>query len=307
LERGSAHPVATALRAHAGREPDVRQAAEGLRAEVEDCEVAANRGVAGSFRGRRVRVGRPDWAAGVCEGEAAQGRTRLQSPEGRASWVLVADARGPVAWLGFESAIRPDAAAVTRWLGEQGIAGLLLSGDPSGAAVADVARALDLERFESGATPERKVDVVERLQDEGAVVAAVGDGVNDAPCMGRAQVSVAMGSGTDLTRLSADAILLSDRLDALRTAIRQARRTRSVVRQNLTWAVLYNLCALPLAAAGFVQPWMAAVGMSASSLLVVANALRLGRLPVDTAPAPEPADGASAARPRLRGAEATVR
>ncbi len=302
LEHGSAHPVATALRAHASREPDVRQAVEGLRADVEGCEVAANRGVAGSFRGRRVRVGRPDWAAGVCAGE---GRADPEPPEGRASWVLVADAHGPVAWLGFESAIRPDAAAVTRWLGEEGIAGLLLSGDPSGAAVADVARALGLERFEAGATPERKVDVVEQLQAEGAVVAAVGDGVNDAPCMGRAQVSVAMGSGTDLTRLSADAILLSDRVDALRTAILHAQRTRQVVRQNLTWAVLYNLCALPLAAAGFVQPWMAAVGMSASSLLVVANALRLGRLPIDTASAPDPADGASAAR--LRGAEATVR
>ncbi|MDJ0852052.1 MAG: heavy metal translocating P-type ATPase [Myxococcota bacterium] len=307
LERGSAHPVATALRAHAGREPDVRQASERLHAEVADCEVAANRGVAGSFRGRRVRVGRPDWAVRVCDGQEAEGRTSPEPPEGRASWVLVADARGPLAWLGFESAIRPDAAAVTRWLGEQGISGILLSGDPSGAAVADVARALGFERFESGATPERKVDVVERLQAEGAVVAAVGDGVNDAPCMGRAQVSVAMGSGTDLTRLSADAILLSDRLDALRTAIRHAQRTRSVVRQNLSWAVLYNLCALPLAAAGFVQPWMAAVGMSASSLLVVANALRLGRLPIDTGSAPEPADGATATGPRLRGAEATVR
>ena len=124
--------------------------------------------------------------------------------------------------------------------------------------------------------PVRKARFVADLQECGAHVAMVGDGLNDGPVLGRADVAVAMGSGADLAQLQADAVLLSNRLDDLVAAVRIARATRRIVRQNLAWALAYNLVVIPLALAGAVTPLAAGIGMSASSLLVVLNALRLG-------------------------------
>jgi Cu2+-exporting ATPase len=123
--------------------------------------------------------------------------------------------------------------------------------------------------------PADKLQRIRSLQERGAIVLAIGDGINDAPSLGGAAVSIAMGNGTQLAQASADMILLSERLMVLPQAVRLARRTLTVIKQNLTWAIVYNAAALPLAAAGWIQPWMAAIGMSASSLLVVLNALRL--------------------------------
>jgi Cu2+-exporting ATPase len=138
-----------------------------------------------------------------------------------------------------------------------------------------VAGRLGIGDVESRATPERKQAYVSALQARGARVAAVGDGINDAPALAQADVSIAMGGGADLAQVRADAVLLSDSLSDLAQALRIARRTRRVIRQNLAWALGYNLLVLPLAFAGLVTPLVAAVGMSASSLLVVANALRV--------------------------------
>ncbi len=104
----------------------------------------------------------------------------------------------------------------------------------------------------------------------------VGDGLNDLPSMAGAGISVAMGTAADLTQLKADAVLLNGQLMQLVEAMDTSRRTRKIIRQNMTWALVYNVCALPLAAAGLVPPWLAAIGMSLSSLIVVLNALRLG-------------------------------
>jgi Cu2+-exporting ATPase len=129
------------------------------------------------------------------------------------------------------------------------------------------------------ARPQEKVERIRALQSEGERVLVVGDGVNDGPVLGAAETSIAMGSGSDLTRLGADAVLMRDDLALLPRAVEWARRTRRVIRQNLAWAIGYNLVALPLALSGHLAPWLAAAGMSASSLVVVLNALRLHREP----------------------------
>ncbi|MBD3640985.1 MAG: cadmium-translocating P-type ATPase [Marinobacter sp.] len=169
---------------------------------------------------------------------------------------------------------REDAAETIRALHDEGIRTILLSGDRSG-HVTRVADALGITEAIGQASPEEKLEVLERLTGEGHKVMMVGDGLNDLPSMAGAGLSVAMGSAADLTQLKADAVLLNGQLMQLVEALNTSRQTRRVIRQNMIWALAYNLCALPLAAAGLVPPWLAAIGMSASSLIVVLNALRL--------------------------------
>ena len=153
----------------------------------------------------------------------------------------------------------------------------VLSGDGEG-PVSDVGAALGLDNLRWGLNPEQKLTNVRQYQARGELVVMVGDGVNDAPVLAGADVSVAMGSGAQLAHASADMVMLSERLGVLPAGVRAARRTQRVIRQNLFWAVLYNLAAVPLATVGLVAPWMAAIGMSLSSLVVVFNALRLRKL-----------------------------
>lgn len=171
---------------------------------------------------------------------------------------------------------RQDAAAAIRALHHLGIRTILLSGDRSG-HVAQVAKTLAIDEAIGQASPEQKLNVLEQLKSEGRHIMMVGDGLNDLPSMAGAGISVAMGSAADLTQIHADAVLLNGQLLQLVEALKTSRQTRAVIRQNLIWAFVYNVCALPLAAAGMVPPWLAAIGMSISSLVVVLNALRLGR------------------------------
>jgi Cu2+-exporting ATPase len=171
---------------------------------------------------------------------------------------------------------RDDAALAITTLQNMGIQTILLSGDRSD-HVAEVAKTLGISEAIGQASPEQKLEVLEKLRNEGHQIMMVGDGLNDLPSMAGAGVSVAMGRAADLTQLKADAVLLNGQLVQLVAALKASRQTRRIIRQNLGWALAYNLCALPLAAAGMVPPWLAAIGMSASSLLVVLNALRLGK------------------------------
>ena len=152
----------------------------------------------------------------------------------------------------------------------------LLSGDAAGPVQA-AATALGIAAARPEADPGTKQAYVRTLQQAGAVVAMVGDGVNDAPVLAQADVSVALGTGADLAQTQADAVLLSGDPAALADAFDLAGRAMRVIRENLAWATLYNLAAVPAAAAGFVTPWIAGIGMSGSSLAVVLNALRLRR------------------------------
>ncbi len=138
-----------------------------------------------------------------------------------------------------------------------------------------VARRLGVREAHAALRPADKVALVRTLQAAGHGVAMVGDGINDAPVLAAADVSIAIGSGTELAKVSAELILPGEALAPLIDGVETARRMRRIIRQNLAWAILYNATAVPIAAAGWLSPWMAAAGMSLSSLLVVINAMRL--------------------------------
>ena len=268
LERDSEHPFARALARDEATAPPLRERAADLIQSIPGF------GVEGTLDGTRYRIGRPEWAsAGDAEHPSAS------TPESAAlAWVLLADESGPLAWFGFEDPIRLDAFSAIEGLRERDLALEMLSGDPSPSA-ARVADQLGLEVVCSAATPEGKVSRVRALQAEGERVVVVGDGVNDGPFLQAGDVSIAMGSGCDLSRMGADAVLMRDELSLLPRAVEWSGRVRRILFQNFGWAIAYNLLALPLAVSGQLPPWLAALGMSMSSLVVVLNALRLNHLP----------------------------
>ncbi len=236
----------------------------------------AGRGIEAVVAGARHRLGRADFVlelgAGGGDRESCTGTGPEAAADETAVWL--GDERGPLAVFLLTDGLRPDAPAALQALVERGLEVSIASGDRQ-AVVAAVARRLGVAQARGDLRPEAKLEWVRTLQSRGRVVAMVGDGVNDAPVLAGADVSVAVGGGSDLAKVSADVVLLGDSLSPLAGGIDTARHTMRVIRQNLAWAVLYNATAVPFAAAGWLQPWMAAIGMSASSLLVVANAMRL--------------------------------
>ncbi len=209
---------------------------------------------------------------------------------GAAAWVGAADdvngGDDAAVWLGvggqalacfsFEESLRPGTAEALQALQAQGLQLTLLSGDTPARAQALAAR-LGLSDVRAQATPEAKLAAVAQAQAAGRVVAMVGDGINDAPVLARADVSLAMGQGALVARGQADAVITSSDLGDLVRARATARRAVCIVRQNLVWAALYNASSIPLALAGWLPPWAAGLGMAGSSLLVVFNALRAAR------------------------------
>jgi Cu2+-exporting ATPase len=182
----------------------------------------------------------------------------------------------PVAVFGLDDELRPDAADALRQLRHMGLDVSLASGDHEH-AVRNVAAQLGIRDYRAGCSPAGKLAVLNSLQAQGETVVMVGDGINDAPVLAGADASVALADGALLAQTSADVIMLGQSLSPLVTALETARQTMRIVRQNLGWAIVYNATALPAAALGIVPPWAAAIGMSASSLIVVLNALRLSR------------------------------
>jgi Cu2+-exporting ATPase len=264
LEQGSEHPVAAALRDAAGERPPVT---------VSDVTAVTGQGMTGRYHGGAAWIGRPDFVAARA---GLSVPTEVAGMEAKTGTVIaLADERG---WLGlfrFADSLRPAAAGMIRRLIAAGTPVTILSGDAPG-AVATVGHQLGINDLHGGMTPQGKQAFIARLQEDPAkVVAMVGDGVNDAPVLAQAHVSVAMGSGTDLARNQADIVLLGEDFTHLGFGAGLARKTLRIIRQNLCWAFAYNLAAIPLAMMGKVTPLIAGVGMAGSSLLVVLNALRL--------------------------------
>lgn len=257
LERDSRHPLAHAFNAAMDAAEAMHTAAHATTAVL----AHPGLGIEGRVEARQWRLGRADFAAG-CEDDGA---------------VWLGD--GEAAFARFEvlEGARADARATLDALDEAGITCHLSSGD-SAEAVRRFAQRLGIDDARARQSPEDKLAFVRTLQRRGAHVAMVGDGLNDAPVLAGADVSLAIGDGAALAQRAADLVLASPSLQRIPAAIALARRTRRVVRQNFAWALGYNLLALPLAAAGLVTPWIAALGMALSSLTVTLNALRLLRV-----------------------------
>jgi len=262
LESRSEHPIAGAFSSIA------------VDQEPGQVTVVPGEGLQGTVGGRNYRIGTPDFVARL----SASPVPPSNEVPGTGRYICLGDQDAPIAGFELAEAVRPGAARVIETLARRGIKTMIASGDRE-AAVRAFADRLGIDVYHAELKPADKLSLVRRLQDAGLTVAMVGDGINDSPVLAGANVSIAMGSGTSLAQYSADCVMFGENLETLTDAFGIARRTMRVIRQNLVWAVLYNIVALPLAATGFLAPWMAAIGMSTSSLLVTANALRLSRLP----------------------------
>jgi Cu2+-exporting ATPase len=248
LETVSSHPVARAFRVTAN---DLRASEQ--RVDVGD-------GVAGTIDGRRWRLGRAGYAG----------------PEAANTGIYLSVDHHPVARFTISDRLREHSAETVFRLAALGMTAGLVSGD-SRAAVKLAAAELGIDDYQAECSPADKLEIIRRLQEQGEAVVMVGDGINDAPVLAGADTSIALAHGAELAQTSADVLLVGESLLPVATAVEVARGTLRIVRQNLAWAIVYNGLALPLAALGFVPPWAAAIGMSASSLIVVLNALRISR------------------------------
>ena len=276
LEAGSAHPIARAIRAAAGAHGTGAAGASNLQEQ-------AGQGMEGTVNGVRYRLGTAAYVAGLA-GSPVPALAHAAGHGGSGGGA--GDAPATTVWLGMQGrwlgrflvsdALRPDAQATVDYFRRLGKKVVLLSGDQQ-ALAASVAGQLGIAEAIGDCLPDEKVAYVQALQARGAVVAMVGDGINDAAVLSAADVSFAMGGGATLAQVHADCVLLDARLPLLADTARSAGRTMRVIRQNLAWATLYNLIAIPAAAFGLLSPWLSGVGMAASSAIVILNALRLRR------------------------------
>ncbi|WP_246495441.1 heavy metal translocating P-type ATPase [Streptomyces zagrosensis] len=279
VEQGSEHPVGRALLSHA------------RRAAPEDAELppvtefaaTAGHGVSGQVTGRRVTVSRPDAASAAVA--ATDGSAEQPLPTELVDAVRSAESTGhtavlvrvdgvPEAVVALGDSLRPGSYRAVDHLRRLGLRTVLATGD-SEATARTVADRLGVTEIHARCTPEGKAELVQSLRERGHRVAVVGDGVNDAAALAHADLGIAMGGGTDAAIGAADITLVREDMGALPDAVRLARRTLGTVRSNLAWAFGYNAVTLPLAAVGWLNPMVAAAAMSASSVIVVGNSLRL--------------------------------
>jgi Cu2+-exporting ATPase len=260
MEASSRHPVARAF----------QQAQAGGLPAVEGIVQYPGHGIEAIVEGVRMRIGGEAFCAELAgsPAPAEAGRAPLSTA------VHLAEAKGWLASFTLDDRLRDEAPDLVRTLQAAGLRVHLVSGDRE-EVVAALARRLGIDRYAGGRAPQDKLAYVEALQREGRCVAMIGDGLNDAPVLARADASIAVAGGADAAQLQSDLVVLGGRIGGIAHALAIARRTMSIVRQNLWWAALWNAIALPLAMAGAIGPWEAAVGMAVSSTIVVVNALRV--------------------------------
>ena len=234
---------------------------------VQEARNVPGKGVAGTVAGVAYTLGNRQLSSHT------ENLPLPEAPDG-ATLVWLCDATRPLALFVLSDGLRPQAAELVAGLKQNGVKVTILSGDGE-EAVAHIAAQAGIENWRSSLRPEDKLAALRAFQQQGDIVAMAGDGVNDAPVLAGADVSLAMGGGTQVARSSSDIVLMSESLPDIGHALQTGQDSMTVMRQNFTWAIVYNVIALPFAAAGLIPPWLAALGMSASSLVVVLNALRL--------------------------------
>ena len=233
----------------------------------------AGQGIEASCAGRTIRLGRLDFVQQLSN-QVEISQDQLPAKFSDASVCACGDDAGLIAVFALNDMLRPDALLMAQQLKAMGKQLHILSGDNE-RVVEQIAAQLQLDHAIGNLSPEEKYLAIQAMQKNGAKVAMVGDGMNDGPGLSIADVSIAMGQGAPITQARSDVLLLSNRLPDLAFAIRMCRKSLTLIKQNLAWAVGYNLLAIPAAMCGVIEPWHAAIGMSASSLIVVANSLRL--------------------------------
>jgi Cu2+-exporting ATPase len=268
LESRSEHPLAKAF---AQKSLELKQ--ESLP-QVEQFEIVVGKGIEGVIDNKRYRIGSYSYISQWFDVGVDVSQEAFQQT------VLLANTDGVIATFELQDQLREDAAELIQQLKSEGIVVHLLSGDSSGAAQL-LSKQLMLDYCQSGVTPEEKLNYIQGLQRSGKKVLMIGDGINDVPVLAAADVSVAMGNASNLAKTHADSVVLSSRLIVVAYMLSLAADCKKVIWQNLAWALSYNLLAIPLAAMAMIPPWLAAIGMSVSSLIVVINALRLQRFNID--------------------------
>ena len=281
VESGSEHPVSKAILEFATQEGQIPTRPESF-------ESFPGKGVSATIDGREVKVGKPGWIEMVSElNEKTSKLVQKILAQGKTAIVVAADGKPEGVFAIFDQE-KPEAKQAIRALVDMGIEPVMLTGDNEKAA-STIAAKVGIEKVIAGILPDSKEEEVRKAQQKGAVVGMVGDGINDAPALARANVGIAIGTGTDIAIESADVTLIKGDLTDLSKAIRLSKATMRTIRQNLFWAFFYNVGLIPVAAgalAGFaflplvireLHPALAAAAMALSSITVVSNSLRLGK------------------------------
>jgi Cu2+-exporting ATPase len=259
LESYSSHPIASAL------------SQKQTLLTVTDPQIVPGQGISGLIEKREYCIGSDLFIGSHCQ------LPELSSNENMLPIYLSENGRLAAIFY-LQDQLRPSAAKAINQLNRMNIATILLSGDSSN-MVKSIAEELDFSDWQNKLKPADKLSYIEKIKANNGICIAVGDGINDVPLLGAANISIAVANATDLTRNNADCIMLANDLRNIPLFIEKSKQTQKIIRQNLGWALAYNVCALPLASMGLVPPYIAALGMSASSLVVVINAMRLWKTP----------------------------
>jgi Cu2+-exporting ATPase len=260
LEANSEHPIAKAI--ISARRDELKT--------VDKLVHTTGQGIQG-------RIDETEWFIGNRDFIEQYSASTVADDTDAASKIYLATKQQCVAIFVLSDSIRAEARPLIEQLHAQHKTTYLMSGDRSENANS-ISDQLGIQHCQANLKPEDKLNNVKALQQQGEIVVMTGDGVNDAPVLAGADLSIAMGKGTQLAAATADMILISNNIEHIYHGYQIAIKTLSIIKQNLSWALLYNVIAIPAAAMGYVEPWLAAIGMSLSSLVVVLNALRLNRI-----------------------------